>query len=104
MSTPSTPIATYLQNLTEKAKADLAQRLSIAITQINVLEAKAVTWPNSSLGCPERGMAYTEVLTPGYLILLHVNNQDYEYHASKSSEVSYCPNPTPPVQGMPGDI
>ena len=101
---PSTPAAPGLQSLIEKAKEDLAERLSISITQINVLEAKEVVWPNSSLGCPQPGLAYADVLIPGYLILLNNNNQDYEYHASKSLEVNYCKIPTPPVPGIPGGI
>jgi hypothetical protein len=48
-------------------------------------------------------MAYAEVLTPGYLIILSVNNEEYEYHTSKGTEVIYCENPNPPVPGMPGD-
>jgi len=92
-TTPATP---NLQSLIDKAKNDLAQRLSISITQINVVDAKAVTWSNSSLGCPQPGMVYAEVLTPGCLILLNANGQDYEYHVGKGSEVLYCEKPTSP--------
>jgi hypothetical protein len=48
-------------------------------------------------------MMYAEVLTPGYLILLEANGQEYEYHAGKNSDAFYCDNPTPPVPGMSGD-
>lgn len=101
MPIPVTPNTPNLQSLIDKAKNDLAQRLSISITQINVVDAKAVTWSNSSLGCPQPGMAYAEVLTPGYLILLNANGQNYEYHAGKGPDVLYCENPLPPVEGMP---
>ncbi len=97
----STPVTPSLQNLIKKAKEDLAQHLSITVTQINVLDAREVTWSNSSLGCPQPGMLYAEVLTPGFLILLSANGQDYEYHAGKGSDVFYCENPLPPVEGMP---
>jgi hypothetical protein len=43
------------------------------------------------------------VLTPGYLILLNANGQNYEYHAGKGSEVFYCENPLPPVEGIPSN-
>ena len=101
---PSTPVAPGLQSLIEKAKEDLAHRLSIPTTQINVLDTRDVTWSNSSLGCPQPGMVYADVITPGYLLLLNANGQDYEYHAGKSSEFFYCENPTPPVPGMSGDV
>ena len=101
--TPSTPAAPNLQQLVEKAKADLAQRLSIPASEISLVEATAVVWPNASLGCPKPGMAYAEVLTPGFLIILNAGNQAYEYHAGRGTEVIYCENPMPPVPGTPGD-
>lgn len=95
--------APNLQTLIETAKKDLAQRLSIPISQIIVIDARDVTWSNSSLGCPQPGMLYTEVLTPGHLILLNANGQNYEYHAGKNSDAFYCENPDPPVPGMSED-
>jgi hypothetical protein len=97
---PSTP---RLQGLVEKAKEDLAKRLSIHLTEIVVVEAAEVTWPDSSLGCPQNGMAYAEVLTQGYLIRLEYAKKQYEYHAGKGTEATYCPNPTAPVPGTPGN-
>jgi hypothetical protein len=49
-------------------------------------------------------MMYAEVLTPGFLIVLSANDQEYEYHAGKNSDIFYCENPTPPVPGTPGDV
>lgn len=105
--TPSTTVpssASGLRYLVEKARADLAQRLSISISQINLVDAKEVVWPNSSLGCPQPGMVYAEVLTPGYLIILNADDKEYEYHASKGTYVVYCDNPTPPIPGTLDNI
>ena len=93
-----------LRNLIEKAREDLAKRLSISVSQINLVDAKAVVWPDSSLGCPQPGMAYADVITPGYLIILNADDKEYEYHASRGSLVIYCENPTPPIPGLPEDI
>ena len=101
--TSQTPNPSGLTNITKKAKDDLAHRLSISTEQINVLEARDVIWSDSSLGCPQAGMVYAQVLTPGYLIRLEYNDQQYEYHAGKSLEVIYCENPTPPFSGNPGN-
>lgn len=98
---PSTPPG--MESLIEKAREDLAERLSIEISQISLLEAREVTWPNASLGCPQPGMAYADVLTPGFLIILKANALAFEYHASRESEVFYCENPTSPVEGTPID-
>jgi hypothetical protein len=105
MSTPDAkpPYTPALQNLIEKAREDLAQRLSPPVSQIYLVDAQEVFWPNSSLGCPEPGMVYAEVITPGYLIILSAGDREYEYHASRGTMVIYCENPMPPVPGMPGD-
>ena len=104
--TPSlqAPITPGLEKLVDRSKNDLAQRLSIPTDEIIFLEAASVTWPDSSLGCPQEGMMYTQVLTPGYLIRLQAGDIEYEYHAGRGSTVIYCDNPVPPVPGIPGDI
>jgi len=101
--TPSLPTHADpgLQNLIDKAKADLAQRLTISANEIILLEASSVIWPDASLGCPQEGMAYAQVLTPGYLILLEHAKNKFEYHAGKATSITYCKNPTPPILGTP---
>jgi len=102
MSQPTPPPG--MEHLVNQAKEDLAQRLSIPVDQIELLRAESVTWPDASLGCPQPGMVYADVLTPGYVILLEANNQEYEYHASRGTEIVYCENPNPPIPGTPEDI
>jgi len=96
--TPSlpTPADPSLQSLVEKAKSDLGQRLSISLTQINLVELTEVEWSDSGLGCPQPGMDYLQVITPGYLILLEVNAQTYEYHSNRDTYFVYCENQSPP--------
>lgn len=99
---PFTPFPS-IQILIEKATKDLAQRLSIPVAQIHLVETRDVVWPDTSLGCPQKGMVYADVLTQGFLIILAANNKEYEYHSSKGTELVYCENPNPPIQSMPGD-
>lgn len=61
-------------------KQDLAQRLNIAVDQIRIVSVRAVDWPDTSLGCPKPDMAYAEVITPGFEIILEANGQEYAYH------------------------
>jgi hypothetical protein len=98
-----TPSASGLDGLAEKAKEDLAQRLSIPIGDINLVEAKEVFWPDGSLGCPQPDMMYAQVLTPGYLIKLKYDVREFEYHAGKNGSLTYCKNPLPPVEGVPNN-
>lgn len=101
---PPPPADSGLENLIDRAVADLTHRFSIQADQITLVEATPVVWPDSSLGCPQKGMVYAQVLTPGYLIKLNADATEYEYHTSRGTEVIYCENPTPPVPGPPGDI
>lgn len=96
-----TPSASGLEGLIEKAKEDLAQRLSVPISDISLVDAKEVFWSDGSLGCPQPDMAYAQVLTPGYLIKLKYDIREFEYHAGKDRSLTYCKNPLPPVEGTP---
>jgi uncharacterized protein involved in copper resistance len=65
----------------QQAKADLARRLQLTPEEISVVSVEAVEWSNASIGCPEPGMAYAEVITPGYKIVLKAEGKTYTYHA-----------------------
>ena len=95
--TPSlpAPVNSGLQGLIERAKEDLAQRLSISVTQISLVEAAEVEWSDSSLDCPQPGMDYLQVITPGYRILLEAGGQEYAYHSNRDAYFVYCENPNP---------
>jgi hypothetical protein len=88
----------------EGARHELAARLGIDASEVSVSSAAAVTWPDSSLGCPQPGMAYAQVVTPGYLIVLEAGGRHYEYHAGRDGKVFYCESPAPPIPGQAGDI
>ena len=105
-TSPSLPIPALSdpQALIEKAKADLAQRLSVSETQINLVKIDQVIWPDASLGCPQEGMIYAQVQISGYLILLKYKGDEFEYHANIHGNTFYCENPTPPLSEKPVDI
>jgi hypothetical protein len=88
----------------ELAKEDLARRLEVSVSEISVISVEAVDWPDTSLGCPEPGMAYAQVITPGYLIVLEAKGQTYEYHTDRSDQVVFCQtdggNETAPPKGI----
>jgi hypothetical protein len=93
-STPETGLDPAVAALVEQAKADLSERAEVAVEDITVQTVQAVQWRDSSLGCPEPGMQYLQVITPGYLIRLEANGEVYEYHTD-DTQVVYCENPQP---------
>jgi hypothetical protein len=97
----STPGTSGLESLVKKATEDLAQRLSISLTQITLVEARAVVWPDASIGCPQPGMAYVQVPEDGALIVLEAEGKRYEYHNGGKRglflcEMIYKDSSTPP--------
>lgn len=84
------PAPPALQSLIEKAKADLAQRLSIPVNEIVLLEATSVIWPDGSLGCPQPGVAYTQVPQDGLLLRIQARGQTYEYHSGGRRDPFLC--------------
>ncbi|HSM70960.1 MAG TPA: hypothetical protein VK851_05405 [Anaerolineales bacterium] len=101
----STPLPDNVQILIETAKADLVQRLSLPPPEINLVTAIEVTWPDSSLGCPQPGVEYAQVLTEGFLINLEANGNIHEYHADTSGQIVSCEDPGVPIIPVtPDDI
>ena len=90
-----------LQNLIERAKEDLARRLSIVLTEINLIDAKAVVWPDASLGCPQPGMQYRQVPEDGALIVLQVDGITYEYHNGGNRGLFLCEKATAKPEPLP---
>jgi hypothetical protein len=71
----------------EIAIRDLSRRLSVDPAQIVVKSSQAVSWPDTALGCPQPGMMYAQVITPGHKLVLTIGGKDYTYHTSKSQAV-----------------
>lgn len=63
------------------AKKDLSERLKIPVEEIQLVKQEAVEWPDTSLGYPEKGMVYAQVITPGFKIILKAGDKSYEYHS-----------------------
>ncbi|GAB2567622.1 hypothetical protein [Kribbella endophytica] len=74
----------------EQAKADLAERLGVPVDDVTVVSSEEVTWPDSSLGCPQPGMMYAQVLTNGSRIVLSAGGQTYEYHSGGQRAPFLC--------------
>jgi hypothetical protein len=99
--TPSGLEDTLQSQLVKHAKEDLASRLSLDLDQISLVEAKSVFWRDASLGCPQPGMVYAQVITPGFRITLEAKGQIYDYHADKSRYVFLCETKETPIEPVP---
>jgi hypothetical protein len=75
----------------EEAKLDLSELLGVRPETLEVQSLEAVEWPDTSLGCPQPGMMYAQVITPGYRILLVAGDQVYEYHSDHRRAILCAP-------------
>lgn len=60
------------------AREALGSRLEVKAEQIMVQETVAREWPDSSLGCPEKGMVYTPSLVPGFQVRLRWEDRIFD--------------------------
>ena len=91
-STDRTPgeVDPALALFVETATADLASRLGVGEGDITVLAAELVVWPDSALGCPQPGMAYTQVQVDGFRIVLFSKGEQFAYHGGGSRGPFLC--------------
>ena len=87
----------------DRAKADLADRLGAAAGGIAVELEEEVTWPDGSIGCPRKGMAYRQQLVNGSRLMLRVGETLHAYHAAGGGAYFYCPTPAKPLRSSLSD-
>jgi hypothetical protein len=83
--------------MVEAARSDLAARLGVGPASIQVGAVEEIDWPDASLGCPQPGTAYAQVVTPGLRITLQSGGQAYTYHTDLANRVVLCPAGGPPA-------
>ena len=100
---PDAAIPAGFERLIAVARADLAGRLGIDEAAISLIVAEFVTWPDSSAGCPQPGMAYTQVLVGGHRLVLAADGAQFHYHSAGGGDPFYCANPQAPLPPGVGD-
>ena len=68
----------------QAAVVSLSQALSTAESQVQVISYEQEQWPDSCLGLAEPGEMCLQVITPGWLIVLHTDGRQYEIHTDET--------------------
>lgn len=71
----------------ELAVSALQQRTDLSREEIKFGGIQSVEWSDSSLGCPQPGMSYLQVITPGYRVILDVGARRHSVHVGRQSAV-----------------
>jgi hypothetical protein len=82
----------------QTAIQDLAAYLGVRAEDVEVKSVEEVEWPDGGLGCTVKDRMYIQVITPGYLFVLEVDGQEYEYHTDLQDQVILCIGGRPSVR------
>jgi hypothetical protein len=80
------PIAAELATLAQRRVAD---ELDLPLRRVDVIGLRAITWTESSLGCPQPDQTYTPVEIDGYRIVISAAENLYIFH-SDSERLALC--------------
>jgi hypothetical protein len=61
----------------------LSKTLNLPVGQIALISTEAVEWPDGCLGVQRIGVMCTQVIVPGYKIMLEANGKTYEVHTNE---------------------
>lgn len=70
--------------------ADAARRFNVDASAVVLTRAEQVTWPDGSLGCPEPGQFYTQMLVTGYRLTAKTSAGELIYHTDSRGNVKSC--------------
>lgn len=92
---PSRPVASIspepaAQPAVDKAMEEAVKHTSLAPADIKVVQVEAREWPDSALGCPQPGLMYSQIVTPGYLVVVQAGTRVLEYHSDTRGRVVLC--------------
>jgi hypothetical protein len=79
---------------------DLARRALVKPETITVISATEQQWSDGAMGCPQPGQMYTQMLVPGYRVIMQAAGDRYAYHADRRGNFIVCSNGLafPPVK------
>jgi len=64
------------------ARRLLADELGAAESALSLSNSEGVQWSDASLGCPQEGFGYAQVITPGYRLVFDLGGTAYAVHTN----------------------
>jgi hypothetical protein len=84
------PTANIPREVRRAVVADAAKRFNVAESEVVIARAEQVTWPDGSLGCPEPGRMYTQMLVDGFRVAARTAAGELTYHTDSRGNVVNC--------------
>ncbi|MEM1263037.1 MAG: hypothetical protein AAGH76_11630 [Pseudomonadota bacterium] len=70
------------RSLAKRAVRTLSTEENVPEAQISIDTIRTMQWRDTSIGCPQPGQAYGQVITPGYRVTLRIDNALHFVHAA----------------------
>lgn len=87
------PVPVEAETVVRLAKGDVARREGGRPEEVVLRSIQGAEWRDASLGVPEPGRMYAQVITPGYRLELEFRGRRFVYHTSRTSVVRASPRP-----------
>jgi hypothetical protein len=72
------------------ARTALSTWLGDPEQRVEVVRVEPIEWPDASLGCPQPGLAYAQVVTPGFRFTLEAGGRSYVVHTDLGVTAVVC--------------
>ncbi|MCY3782156.1 MAG: hypothetical protein OXG79_00010 [Chloroflexi bacterium] len=96
---PDSRTPTASETATGEAPSEIeaaARRLleqEVGVGSYTLISSEAMDWSDTSLGCPQEGYAYAQVITPGYKLLFDLAGAPHAVHTNADgSHMVICPD------------
>jgi len=96
---PDSPTPTASESTTGEAPSEIeaaARRLlakEVGEGSYTLVSSEASDWSDASLGCPQEGYAYAQVITPGYKLIFDLAGPSHAVHTNADgSHLVLCPD------------
>lgn len=83
-ASPLSPLPPPSLGAVNAAVTTLAGELDIPPEDVSVLTVEQIDWRSSALGCPEPGVGYLTVITPGYRVVVEAGGEEYHVHTDRA--------------------
>lgn len=91
-NTPAQPAKETVPGDIETAAGNLlAEELEVEEGSLKLDSSEGVAWSDASLGCPQEGMFYAQMIIPGYKLVFDLAGVTYAVHTnSDGSHIVVC--------------
>ena len=78
------------QGILDSILKEAATLAKVDREQLVIVRAESVVWNDGSLGCPEPGMMYTQMLVNGYWVVIEAAGQKYDFRVGSGGSFRLC--------------